>query len=67
MADKQITIDGSGNQVKHSPAGTTPLPPSAGLPVTATVKTVGNPNATVHGQVNAGGVIYGPIFDNPGQ
>jgi hypothetical protein len=60
-----ITSDNSGNQVKfHNPAQH-PIPASAGQAVTASVKSVGQPNAVVHGQVNAGGLVLGPIVDNP--
>jgi hypothetical protein len=61
MPDVNVTSDASTNQVKfHNPA-VHPLPSSAGATVTATVKTAGQPNAVVHGQVPGTGVI----FDNP--
>jgi hypothetical protein len=56
-----VTSDGSGNQVQiHNPA-VHPLPASAGKVVTASVKSVGHPNAVVHGQVSNTTVIV----DNP--
>jgi hypothetical protein len=65
MAETKITIDNNMSQVRHSNPATQPLPGSAGVAITATAKTVGNPNAVVHGQVNAGSSIPGPVFDNP--
>jgi hypothetical protein len=62
MADTKITINASGSQIRHSNPATHPLPPSAGLPIIATVKAIGNPNAAVHGQVSGTTCI----FDNPG-
>jgi len=63
MPTTKITIDESGNQILHSvgPAAT-PLPPSAGQPVSSL--SAGNRNA-VHGQVNATSIVQGPVFDNP--
>ncbi len=43
--------------VFHSP-GQTPLQPGAGQPVVAAVKTVGNPNGTVHGQITNTQIIF---------
>jgi hypothetical protein len=60
-----VTSDASGNQIVFHNGGRTPLPPSAGQPMVATVKTPGNPNATVHGQINSGSAAPGPVFDNP--
>jgi len=67
MADVHVNItsDSSGNYFKvHNPAQH-PLPVSAGLTVTASTKTVGQPNAVVHGQVTTGTNVLGPVFDNP--
>lgn len=54
-----ITTDASGNAVKFRSTGREDLPKSAGKAVT-TDKTAGT-----HGQVNPGGNIPGPVFDNP--
>jgi hypothetical protein len=60
-----ITIDASGNQIVFHNSGQVPLPASAGKAVKATVKSPGQANAVVHGQVNSGSAAPGPIFDNP--
>jgi len=60
-----ITSDASGNQIVFHNSGQVPLHPGAGQPVVAAAKTPGNPNGVVHGQVNPGGVILGPIVHNP--
>jgi hypothetical protein len=57
--------DASGNQIVFHNVGTVPLAVGAGQTVTASVKTPGNPNGVVHGQVNPGGLIPGPIIHNP--
>lgn len=60
-----VTSDASGNQIVFHNSGQVPLHPGAGQAVTATVKSAGQANAIVHGQVNAGGPIPGPILHNP--
>jgi hypothetical protein len=61
------TITGSKNEVTivHSNPAQPPLAVGAGQAVIATVKNPGQTNAVVHGQVNAGGSIPGPVFHNP--
>lgn len=57
-----ITINASGSQVIfHNPA-VHPLHPNAGKPITAAVKSTGQPNGNVQGQV-AGSTV---VFSNPG-
>jgi len=65
MADTKITIDNSGNQIKHSTGPATVFsPPSTAQPIAIT--SAGSRNE-VHGQILTGGVVYGPVFDNPGR
>jgi len=66
MATTNITTDKSGNQIVHSNPAMPPLHPGAGVPVTSAVKTVGNPNGTVHGQVpSSAGIPVNVIIHNP--
>jgi hypothetical protein len=60
-----ITSDSSGNQVVFHNSAQVPLAVGAGQSVSAASKTAGSPNGIVHGQVNAGGSIPGPIIHNP--
>lgn len=62
MADIDIkSSDSSGNVVRFRSTGTSPLPPSAGKPVTIS----GN---AAHGTVNSTSTNAPQIiFDNPGQ
>jgi hypothetical protein len=57
MAEIHTTVSGV---VVHNPAQH-PLPPSAGKPIAASAKPVGQPNAVVHGQISNSSVIV----DNP--
>lgn len=61
------TITGNKNEVTvvHSNPAVPPLAVGAGQVVSATAKNPGQPNGVVHGQVNAGASIPGPIFHNP--
>jgi hypothetical protein len=63
------TVTGNKNEVTivHSNPAMPPLATGAGQAVTSSAKNPGQPNGTVHGQVNAGGSIQGPIFHNPAQ
>jgi hypothetical protein len=61
MSDSKITIDNSANQIVYHNPAIHPLPVSAGQPITATTKPVGQPNAVVHGQVSGTTVV----IDNP--
>ncbi len=61
MAQTKITINTSGSQVLHSNPAIHPLPPNAGIPVAAAVKTAGNPNGNAQGQVASTSIV----FSNP--
>lgn len=60
MADIDVkSADSSNNVVRFRSTGTTPLPPSAGKPVTVT-------GTAVHGTVNnTSSNVPAIIFDNP--
>ena len=58
-----IVTGPSNAEVVFHNSGQTPLPPSAGKPVAATVKPVGQANAAaVHGQISNSTIV----IDNPG-
>lgn len=67
MSDVHTTVTGARNEVTivfHNPA-IHPLAPNAGVPAVPATKTPGNPNGAVHGQTNVGGVVPGPVVNNP--
>jgi hypothetical protein len=52
-----VTSDASGNQIVFHNSGQVPLAIGAGQTITPAVKTAGNPNGVVHGQVTGTGVL----------
>jgi hypothetical protein len=57
MSEIHLTPIPNTSVVFHSP-GQAPLAAGAGQVVTATVKTPGNPNAVVHGQVTGTTILF---------
>ena len=57
MAETKITVNNSGNQISHSNPSVQPLAVGAGVPVTAAVKSVGQVNGVVHGQVPGTSIV----------